>query len=90
MGKFDGKTVLVTGGNRNTGLYITEKFVREGAKVFMCGSTPESTAKGEALLHDMGVRGFRAVPCDVSDIRQVTDLFDIIEREALSIVNGLI
>ena len=82
MGVFDGKVVLVTGGNRNTGLYITEKFVREGAKVFMCGSTPESTAKGEAALHDMGVNGFRAIPCDVSDIQQVTNLFDIIEREA--------
>ena len=82
MGKFDGKVVLVTGGNRNTGLYITEKFVREGAKVFMCGSTPESTAKGEKTLHDTGVAGFRAIPCDVSDIRQVTNLFDIIEREA--------
>ena len=82
MGVFDGKVVLVTGGNRNTGLYITEKFVREGAKVFMCGSTPESTAKGEAALHDMGVTGFRAIPCDVSDIQQVTNLFDIIEHEA--------
>ena len=46
MGMFDGKTVLITGGSRNTGLYITEKFYREGARVFMCGSTPESTAAG--------------------------------------------
>lgn len=82
MGVFDGKVVLVTGGNRNTGLFITEKFVREGAKVFMCGSTPESTARGETMLHEMGVNGFYAVPCDVSDIKQVTALFDIIEKEA--------
>ena len=81
MGRFDGKVVLITGGNRNTGLFITEKFVREGARVFMCGSTPESTAKGEAMLHGMGVTGFRAIPCDVSDIRQVTNLLDVIERE---------
>ena len=82
MGMFDGKVVLITGGNRNTGLYITEKFVREGARVFMCGSNAASTAKGEALLHEMGLNGFRAVPCDVSDIRQVNDLFDVIEKEA--------
>ena len=46
MAKFDGKVVLVTGVNRNTGLDIVEKFVREGAKVYMCGSTEESTRKG--------------------------------------------
>lgn len=82
MGSFDNKVVLVTGGNRNTGIYLTEKFVREGATVFMCGSTPESTLKGEALLHEMGVKNFRSIPCDVSDINQVAALFDVIEKEA--------
>lgn len=82
MGSFDSKVVLITGGNRNTGLYLTEKFVKEGATVFMCGSTPESTAKGEQLLHEMGVEKFRAIPCDVSDIKQVTAMFDVIEKEA--------
>jgi NAD(P)-dependent dehydrogenase (short-subunit alcohol dehydrogenase family) len=81
MGKFENKVVLVTGGNRNTGLSITAKFVKEGAKVFMCGSTAESTSKGEEMLHNMGITGFRAIACDVSDIRQVTNLFDTIERE---------
>ena len=47
MGRFDGKVVLVTGGNRNTGIEITDLFVREGAQVFMCGSSAASTAKGE-------------------------------------------
>ena len=32
MGRFDGKVVLVTGGNRNTGLDIVEKFAREGER----------------------------------------------------------
>jgi NAD(P)-dependent dehydrogenase (short-subunit alcohol dehydrogenase family) len=41
MSKFDGKVVLVTGGNRNTGLDIVEKFAREGAKVLSAmGSDP--------------------------------------------------
>ena len=82
MGMFDGKTVLITGGNRNTGLYITEKFYREGARVFMCGSTPESTAAGVEKLAKMGVTGIRAIPCDVSDLTQVKAMFDIIEKEA--------
>ena len=82
MGMFDGKTVLITGGNRNTGLYITEKFYREGARIFMCGSTPESTAAGVEKLAKMGVTGIRAITCDVSDFAQVKAMFDIIEKEA--------
>lgn len=81
MGRFEGKIVLVTGGNRNTGLSIVEKFEKEGAKVYMCGSTPESTAKGDSVLKERGVSNFVSVPCDVSDIGQVKALFDKIERE---------
>ena len=81
MARFEGKVVLVTGGNRNTGLSIVEKFAQEGAKVYMCGSSPESTAKGEAILKSRGVENFVAVPCDVSDLAQVKALFDVIERE---------
>ena len=79
---FEGKTVLVTGGNRNTGLAIVEKFVREGARVFMCGSSPESTAKGAMYLEVHGCKGVRSIPCDVSDLAQVKNLFDVIEKEA--------
>ena len=46
MNRFKDKVVLVTGGNRNTGLWLVKKFVDEGARVFMCGSTAASTAKG--------------------------------------------
>jgi NAD(P)-dependent dehydrogenase (short-subunit alcohol dehydrogenase family) len=82
MGRFDGKVVLVTGGNRNTGLDIVEKFVREGAKVFMCGSSTSSTASGAKALKARGVDGVTAVPCDISDAAQVKALFDTIESEA--------
>lgn len=81
MGKFDGKVVLVTGGNRNTGLDIVEKFVREGAKVFMCGSSTSSTTSGAEALKARGVNGVTSVPCDISDGAQVKALFDTIERE---------
>ena len=82
MARFDGKVVLVTGGNRNTGLAIVEKFCREGARVYMCGSTPESTAKGAAALASRNCAGVRSIPCDVSDLEQVKKLFDLIEKEA--------
>ena len=82
MGRFDGKVVLVTGGNRNTGLDIVEKFVREGARVFMCGSSAESTAKGAEALMARGIDGVVSLPCDISDAVQVKALFDTVEREA--------
>ena len=82
MGKFDGKVVLVTGGSRNTGLDLVEKFVREGAKVFTCGSTAASTAAGAAALAARGLAGVTSIACDISDRAQVRALFDAVEREA--------
>jgi NAD(P)-dependent dehydrogenase (short-subunit alcohol dehydrogenase family) len=81
MKRFEGKIVLVTGGSRNTGLDIVERFAREGAKVWTCGSSPASTAKGAEALAERGVEGVRAMPCDISDGAQVAALFDAIERE---------
>lgn len=82
MKRFEGKVVLVTGGNRNTGLDIVERFVREGAKVYMCGSSEESTERGAALLKGRGLEGVVSQPCDISDAAQVSSLFDTIERES--------
>ena len=81
MKRFDNKLVLVTGGSRNTGLDLVERFVREGAKVWTCGSTAASTAKGAAALAARGVDGVRAMACDISDHDQVNALFDAIARE---------
>lgn len=82
MKMFEGKVVLVTGGNRNTGLWIVKKFVDEGARVFMCGSSEASTAKGVEALKAMGVTGVTSQACDVGDKAQVAALMDLIEREA--------
>ena len=82
MNRFAGKVVLVTGGNRNTGLWLVKKFADEGAKVFMCGSSAASTQKGVELLKAMGVEGVTAQACDVGDKAQVNALMDLIEKEA--------
>ncbi len=82
MKRFEGKTVLVTGGNRNTGLWLVKKFADEGARVFMCGSSVASTEKGVAALAAMGVTGVRAQACDVGNKVQVDALMDLIEKEA--------
>ena len=82
MSRFKDKVVLVTGGNRNTGLWLVKKFVDEGAKVFMCGSTAASTAAGVEKLKGLKVEGVVAQPCDVGDKAQVNALMDLVEREA--------
>ena len=82
MKRFEGKVVLVTGGSRNTGLDLVERFAREGATVWTCGSSAASTAKGAAALAARGVEGVRAMPCNIADPAQVAALFDAIERES--------
>ena len=98
MDRFAGKVVLVTGGNRNTGLWLVKKFVDEGARVFMCGSTADSTAKGIESLRvwfgsdsivsskDAGktLKDSKVIAqaCDVGNRAQVDALMDLIEKEA--------
>ena len=98
MDRFAGKVVLVTGGNRNTGLWLVKKFVDEGARVFMCGSTAASTAKGIGSLRvwfgsdsivsskDAGktLKDAKVIAqaCDVGNKAQVDALMDLIEKEA--------
>jgi NAD(P)-dependent dehydrogenase (short-subunit alcohol dehydrogenase family) len=82
MKRFENKVVLVTGGNKNTGLDIVARFAAEGAEVWMCGSSAASTAKGADILVARGVAGVRSVPCDISDAAQVAALFDAIARES--------
>ena len=81
MGRFDGRIVLVTGSSRNCGLEIADLFLREGAKVYTCGSTAASTEKGAAELKARGFANFTSVPCNIADDAQVTALFDRIEKD---------
>ena len=82
MSRFDDKVVVVTGGARNTGLEIVDLFVREGAKVFFCGSSEGSVAEGIRTLEGRGLKGFRGVKCDVSKRSDVEAMMDVIEKEA--------
>lgn len=82
MSRFKDKVVVVTGGARNTGLEIVDSFVREGAKVFFCGSGEESVAEGIRALEGRGLKGFRGIKCDVSKRNDVEAMMDVIEKEA--------
>lgn len=73
--RFHNKVVLVTGASRNTGVGIAALFLREGAKVCICGSTPDSTAQGGRLLREQGLDGFLETPADIADCAQVQAMF---------------
>lgn len=80
--RFRDKVVLVTGGSRNTGLEIVSLFLEEGARVFFCGSTDESTRRGCDELARRGYGGFIGIPCDIGRKEDVATMFDVVERAA--------
>lgn len=82
MKQHEGRVVLVTGGSRNTGLEIVDRFLREGARVFFCGTTAASAERGAAELKRRGLEGFTPVACDVGDRAQVEAMMDVVAREA--------
>lgn len=82
MKRFEGKVVLVTGGAKNTGLEIVDAFLREGARVFFCGSGEASVAEGVKALAARGLGNFRGVKCDISRRADVEAMMDVVENEA--------
>ena len=82
MEQLENKVVLVTGGSRNTGLEIVDRFLAQGARVFFCGRSEDTVKKGAEELRRRGRDGFVPLVCDVGDAGQVTAAMDRIERES--------
>jgi NAD(P)-dependent dehydrogenase (short-subunit alcohol dehydrogenase family) len=77
MGKLDGKTALITGGNSGIGLATAKRFVNEGAYVFITGRREAELARAikEVGKNVTGVQG------DVSKLADLDRLFAQIKRE---------
>jgi len=79
MRRFEGKTVVVTGGNRGIGYAIAERFSEEGANLVI--------ASVEEQVHEAAIslrkNGGKVLPilCDVSDIKAVKALYEKAEAE---------
>lgn len=83
MKKFAGKTVLVTGSVRNTGLEIARAFLEAGATVFVNGRTQDKVLEAIAELEPAARQGGGAAldgTADVSDPAQVQALFARMEQ----------
>ncbi len=79
MSRFEGKTVVVTGGNQGIGLAIATRFCEEGANVVIA-SVDKRVGDVAAKMRGAGHAVFGVV-CDVTQQDSVVDLYDIAERE---------
>jgi 3-oxoacyl-[acyl-carrier protein] reductase len=79
MDSLNGKAAIVTGGTRGIGRAITERLLKEGARVMICGRSADSTDRAVKEMTPLGkVSGCAA---DVSDPGQVRELFQAADRE---------
>jgi short-subunit dehydrogenase len=85
---FYGKTALITGGSRGLGLLMARELAGLGAKVAILARDSDELNRAEADLRQLGGQVL-AIPCDVTDPRQVEDAVSK-TRENLGPINVLI
>ncbi len=77
MGKLKDKVAVVTGASRGIGRAIAEAYVREGAKVVICGRKQEVL---DEVAREFGP-GAKGVACHVGRADQIQNLVDSTTRE---------
>src|ERR1700681_3202571 len=75
--RLEGKIALVTGGSSGIGLATAQRFVAEGAHVYITGRRP---AELEAAVRKIG-RNVTAVQADVSSLTDLDRLYAQIKQE---------
>ena len=69
-----GKRVLISGGSSGIGKATAQRFLEEGARVFLCGLDPDEVDAAVAGLKEFGT--VSGIPADVSREENVTRLVD--------------
>jgi NAD(P)-dependent dehydrogenase (short-subunit alcohol dehydrogenase family) len=77
MGKLDGKVAVVTGGNSGIGLATAERFVAEGAYVFITGRRQTEL---DAAVKKIG-KNVTAVQGDVSKLADLDRLYAVVKEK---------
>src|SRR6266853_5320420 len=84
VGKLDGKIAVITGGSSGIGLATAERFVEEGAYVFITGRRQSELDKAKALIGE----GVATVAVDSTNSADQDTLFATVleEKGALDIL----
>lgn len=69
----ENKVAVVTGGSAGIGLKTAEMFLKEGAKVAICGRNKEKLEDASSYLNSIGQGRVFSQTCDVTNESQVTD-----------------
>src|SRR5271167_646051 len=77
MSKLEGKIAVITGANSGIGLATAERFVSEGAYVFITG---RRQAELDAAVKKIG-KNVTAVQGDVSNLADLDKLYSIVKKE---------
>ncbi|MGI0001759.1 MAG: SDR family NAD(P)-dependent oxidoreductase, partial [Nitrososphaeraceae archaeon] len=81
MNKFEGKSAVITGGNSGIGLATAQKFVEEGAYVFITGRRQSEL---DAAVKHIG-KNVTGVQGDVSNLADLDKLYATIQQQNGSI-----
>jgi NAD(P)-dependent dehydrogenase (short-subunit alcohol dehydrogenase family) len=77
MGKLDGKVAVITGGNSGIGLATAQRFVSEGAYVFITGRRQSEL---DAAVKQIG-KNVTPVQGDVSNLADLDRLYATVKKE---------
>jgi NAD(P)-dependent dehydrogenase (short-subunit alcohol dehydrogenase family) len=75
--RLEGKTAVITGGNSGIGLATAQRFVQEGAFVFITGRRQNELDKA---VKQIG-KNVTGVQCDVSNLADLDRLYDTLKQQ---------
>src|SRR5919202_7022968 len=78
MSKLEGKVALVTGGNSGIGLATAQRFVEDGAYVFITGRRQSEL---DAAVKQIGENNVSGIQGDVSDLADLDQLYATVKHE---------
>lgn len=72
---YGNRTAVITGGSKNIGLAIAEKFLQTGLQVAIVSSNMEHLKAAQTLLNGKG-HSLSVWPCDISDVSSLAPMLE--------------